>query len=173
MNVTVRFYQIRDIHHDDALTLTEALTNRKQAQDRSTQAVQQSKPPRRAEANTAPPAWQTTKPGTERHRVLKSTGAGDGTRTRGYQLGKLGPYHLATPACVCAGRTSVSSSIPFHFSRDKAWGKNRYHPQTLLNGPSPQTANLWSRRKRVKAGHRAPIRRRARARSGPEGPSHL
>ena len=27
-------------------------------------------------------------------------GAGDGTRTRGYQLGKLGPYHLATPAYV-------------------------------------------------------------------------
>ena len=25
-------------------------------------------------------------------------GAGDGTRTRGYELGKLGPYHLATPA---------------------------------------------------------------------------
>ncbi len=25
-------------------------------------------------------------------------GAGDGTRTREYQLGKLGPYHLATPA---------------------------------------------------------------------------
>ena len=27
-------------------------------------------------------------------------GAGDGTRTREYKLGKLGPYHLATPACV-------------------------------------------------------------------------
>ena len=25
-------------------------------------------------------------------------GAGDGIRTREYQLGKLGPYHLATPA---------------------------------------------------------------------------
>ena len=28
------------------------------------------------------------------------SGAGDGIRTRGYQLGKLGPYHLATPACM-------------------------------------------------------------------------
>ena len=27
-----------------------------------------------------------------------SHGAGDGTRTREYKLGKLGPYHLATPA---------------------------------------------------------------------------
>ena len=27
-------------------------------------------------------------------------GAGDGTRTREYQLGKLGPYHLAMPARV-------------------------------------------------------------------------
>ena len=27
-----------------------------------------------------------------------SSGAGDGTRTREYELGKLGPYHLATPA---------------------------------------------------------------------------
>src|SRR5512141_1261085 len=25
--------------------------------------------------------------------------AGDGIRTRGYQLGRLTPYHLATPAC--------------------------------------------------------------------------
>src|ERR1043165_5446849 len=25
--------------------------------------------------------------------------AGDGIRTRGYQLGRLMPYHLATPAC--------------------------------------------------------------------------
>ena len=30
----------------------------------------------------------------------KVHGAGDGTRTREYKLGKLGPYHLATPACV-------------------------------------------------------------------------
>ena len=29
---------------------------------------------------------------------VNSSGAGDGTRTREYQLGKLGPYHLATPA---------------------------------------------------------------------------
>jgi hypothetical protein len=27
--------------------------------------------------------------------------AGDGIRTREYQLGRLMPYHLATPACVC------------------------------------------------------------------------
>ena len=27
-------------------------------------------------------------------------GAGNGIRTREYQLGKLGPYHLATPACA-------------------------------------------------------------------------
>ena len=27
-------------------------------------------------------------------------GADDGIRTREYQLGKLGPYRLATPACV-------------------------------------------------------------------------
>ena len=27
-------------------------------------------------------------------------GAGDGTRTREYKLGKLVPYHLATPASV-------------------------------------------------------------------------
>jgi hypothetical protein len=26
--------------------------------------------------------------------------AGDGIRTREYQLGRLMPYHLATPACV-------------------------------------------------------------------------
>ena len=35
-----------------------------------------------------------------RHRcgAFEKSGAGDGTRTREYQLGKLGPYHLATPA---------------------------------------------------------------------------
>ena len=29
---------------------------------------------------------------------LEIYGVGDGTRTREYKLGKLGPYHLATPA---------------------------------------------------------------------------
>lgn len=37
------------------------------------------------------------------------SGAGDGTRTRGYQLGKLGPYHLATPA-LSEHYTATSSS---------------------------------------------------------------
>src|SRR5512143_950135 len=30
--------------------------------------------------------------------TARSTGAGDGIRTREYQLGRLTPYHLATPA---------------------------------------------------------------------------
>lgn len=30
---------------------------------------------------------------------IKEDGAGDGTRTRECKLGKLMPYHLATPAC--------------------------------------------------------------------------
>ena len=40
------------------------------------------------------PKYEKSKPklGWEVH------GAGDGTRTREYKLGKLGPYHLATPA---------------------------------------------------------------------------
>ena len=32
--------------------------------------------------------------------LVRCYGAGDGIRTRAYQLGKLGPYHLATPAKV-------------------------------------------------------------------------
>lgn len=30
--------------------------------------------------------------------AVKCNGAGNGIRTREYQLGKLGPYHLAMPA---------------------------------------------------------------------------
>lgn len=37
-------------------------------------------------------------------------GAGDGTRTREYKLGKLGPYHLATPACV---KRIIAHLFPF------------------------------------------------------------
>lgn len=37
-------------------------------------------------------------------------GAGDGTRTREYKLGKLGPYHLATPACV---KRIITHLFPF------------------------------------------------------------
>ena len=33
-----------------------------------------------------------------RRRALNCPGAGDGTRTRACELGKLVPYHLATPA---------------------------------------------------------------------------
>lgn len=33
-----------------------------------------------------------------RRRALNCSGAGDGTRTRACELGKLVPYHLATPA---------------------------------------------------------------------------
>lgn len=39
------------------------------------------------------------------------TGAGNGTRTRECQLGKLMPYHLAMPACVLASITRLSCSI--------------------------------------------------------------
>ena len=39
------------------------------------------------------------------------TGAGNGTRTRECQLGKLMPYHLAMPACVLASITLLSCSI--------------------------------------------------------------
>ena len=56
---------------------------------------------------------------------LTIAGAGDGIRTRGCQHGKLGPYHLATPACVFAGSTSVGDSIPCQFSRDKASPRKR------------------------------------------------
>ena len=48
-------------------------------------------------------------------RACNSNGAGDGIRTRGYQLGKLGPYHLATPAYVFAGQTGAGDSIPCPF----------------------------------------------------------
>ena len=56
---------------------------------------------------------------------VRVSGAGDGIRTRGCQHGKLGPYHLATPACVFAGSTSVGDSIPCQFSRDKASPRKR------------------------------------------------
>jgi hypothetical protein len=32
--------------------------------------------------------------------------AGDGIRTREYQLGRLMPYHLATPACLREGNST-------------------------------------------------------------------
>ena len=50
-----------------------------------------------------------------RHRngvvLVLFTGAGNGTRTRECQLGKLMPYHLAMPACVLASITRLSCSI--------------------------------------------------------------
>ena len=50
-----------------------------------------------------------------RHRdgavLVLLTGAGNGTRTRECQLGKLMPYHLAMPACVLASITRLSCSI--------------------------------------------------------------
>ena len=50
-----------------------------------------------------------------RHRngvvLLLFFGAGNGTRTRECQLGKLMPYHLAMPACVLASITRLSCSI--------------------------------------------------------------
>ena len=60
--LTARFYQLRDMHHDDAMTSTETLTDRRQAQDRSTQTAHQPKSPRRTETNAALPAWQTKNP---------------------------------------------------------------------------------------------------------------
>ena len=33
--------------------------------------------------------------------IYRSARAGDGIRTREYQLGRLMPYHLATPAYLC------------------------------------------------------------------------
>lgn len=50
-----------------------------------------------------------------RHRngvvLLLFFGAGNGTRTRECQLGKLMPYHLAMPACVLASIMRLSCSI--------------------------------------------------------------
>lgn len=50
-----------------------------------------------------------------RHRdgavLVLLTGAGNGTRTRECQLGKLMPYHLAMPAYVLASITRLSCSI--------------------------------------------------------------
>ncbi len=46
--------------------------------------------------------------------LFSSYGAGDGTRTREYQLGKLGPYHLATPAY------GACDSIPHHANMSPA-----------------------------------------------------
>lgn len=50
-----------------------------------------------------------------RHRdgavLVLLTGAGNGTRTRECQLGKLMPYHLAMPACVLTSITRLSCSI--------------------------------------------------------------
>lgn len=50
-----------------------------------------------------------------RHRdgavLVLLAGAGNGTRTRECQLGKLMPYHLAMPACVLASITRLSCSI--------------------------------------------------------------
>ena len=50
-----------------------------------------------------------------RHRdgaaLVLFTGAGNGTRTRECQLGKLMPYHLAMPACVLASITRLSCLI--------------------------------------------------------------
>ena len=50
-----------------------------------------------------------------RHRdgavLVLLTGAGNGTRTRECQLGKLMPYHLAMPACVLASITRLPCSI--------------------------------------------------------------
>ena len=47
----------------------------------------------------------------ERCRAFTFSGAGNGTRTRECQLGKLMPYHLAMPACVWASITRLSCSI--------------------------------------------------------------
>ena len=47
----------------------------------------------------------------ERCRAFTFSGAGNGTRTRECQLGKLMPYHLAMPACVLASITRLSCSI--------------------------------------------------------------
>ena len=46
-------------------------------------------------------------------------GAGNGTRTRECQLGKLMPYHLAMPANKRAALGSVGCSIPRHRIPDK------------------------------------------------------
>lgn len=50
-----------------------------------------------------------------RHRngvvLVLFTGAGNGTRTRECQLGKLMPYHLAMPAYVGDSITRLSCSI--------------------------------------------------------------
>src|SRR4030042_578221 len=37
--------------------------------------------------------------------------AGDGIRTREYQLGRLMPYHLATPACVLLPSEAILPSF--------------------------------------------------------------
>ena len=44
--------------------------------------------------------------------------AGDGIRTREYQLGGLMPYHLATPACSISAYSCGSSEILPHLIRE-------------------------------------------------------
>ena len=47
----------------------------------------------------------------------ESPGAGNGTRTRECQLGKLMPYHLAMPAYVCTAVHDVVYRSGFHRTR--------------------------------------------------------
>ncbi len=49
---------------------------------------------------SSPYSYSNAKRQCARSTAEKFNGAGDGTRTREYELGKLGPYHLATPANI-------------------------------------------------------------------------
>ena len=57
-----------------------------------------------------------------------TVGAGDGIRTREYQLGKLGPYHLATPACpALIERRELAFAIITYRPQDaKAFASTRH-----------------------------------------------
>lgn len=56
------------------------------------------------------------------------SGAGDGIRTREYQHGKLGPYHLATPARVFAGRTGAGIVYRASFRGTRHRRRNEHDP---------------------------------------------
>ena len=85
-----------------------------------------------------PRPFQATSPVPKGHRACKIPGAGNGTRTRECQLGKLMPYHLAMPAYVCAERTSARFNIP----RNVAWDKTEARgaePRGSSRRPSEET----------------------------------
>src|SRR6266540_1398146 len=75
------------------------------------------------------------------------SGAGDGDRTRGLQLGKLTPYHSATPALTfvygCIRRLYTAASYPQSRS-DSAPASTGHSSPTIRRRSEEHTSELQS-----------------------------